>query len=64
MEKKNKWKKIKVLKPHLEHCTRFWGSGTRLALLTTSKSMKGGDEAEAQGDEDRLRKQGLSSLQK
>lgn len=49
----------KVLKPHLEHCAQFWGSGIRLAMLTSNKSMKGGDEA---GDEDRLIKQGLHSL--
>lgn len=57
MEKKLNGKK--VLKPHLEHCAQFWGSGIRLAMLTSNKSMKGGDEA---GDEDRLIKQGLHSL--
>lgn len=34
-----------------------------MAMLTSGKSTKGGDEAEAHGDEDRLRKQGLCSLQ-
>lgn len=52
MEKKNGEKK-KVLKPLLDHCAQFWGSGSRLAMLTSSKSMKGGDEVEAHGDEDR-----------
>lgn len=50
---KKKWGKKKVLKPLLDHCAQFWGSGSRLAMLTSSKSMKGGDEVEAHGDEDR-----------